>query len=333
MRWERIFRTRTLCAVLIALGLPIFVLRPDIIHLKDGGKIEGFLLSSDDEALVLRTAEGEKTIKTDQIANIEVGYSGVPVCYNVKSNPSTKVCPGNLNLIDSNRAVFATGSGNLQTEEIQLSEVFYLEIKKIDITQKIIPYLRQGAVLSFHTTKGIVSGRVVQAEGESITVTQGDANIELKEGDLESAVFLGPGSGLNEGFRLSYLLPGYHQIHRGNRLRGWLFIGSLIFCGAIGGREYLLAQSAGGRASGDPTFLLFNNQSYFQEFQKHQRNQAVIGGIAAVIYSVHLLDVARWSPNPDFFAQGAGLSISVTASATGAYPLDRQQELSLTILF
>ena len=91
-------------------------------------------------------------------------------------------------------------------------------------------------------------------------------------------------------FRYRDLYPGVPQYGIGNRGKAYgMFAGfHLALLGVL--LEFRAAEAASDAAASDPAVFLFNNTTYLEQFEAHQRNQMILGGVAGLVYLWHVVD-------------------------------------------
>ena len=94
----------------------------DMVVLKNGQVLIGSYLSEDDRKIKFQVFNEVKTITKSDISSFELGYSGVPVCYQLQSKWS-QTCGDVIHLLDKNKMVLGKGKGLLEKEELQLKDL------------------------------------------------------------------------------------------------------------------------------------------------------------------------------------------------------------------
>ena len=243
------------------------ILYADIIHLKDGSKFDGFFLSMEGEYFLFQTASGEKRVQADSIDRLEIGYSGVPVCF-VESG--RKECPGVLHALNSDRMVIGKGRGFLERESIALGDVSFIEFQKERENQKVLPVLSSGIKIHFLLEESKVSGKIRDIRNEQAVFQDEDA-VSVKEGDIHGGLFAAPMMELSEGLRFFHIVPGWHQFRRGDTMRGFSILGGLFALGLGLYSEYASGEAVVKQAAGAPEVMLFNfSDGYKARFDSHQ---------------------------------------------------------------
>ncbi len=291
-------------------------LKADIIYFRDGTNMEGLFVTIDQGILIFRTLEEEKQFPFSEITKIEVGYTGVPLCYTTRELSHEKTCPGRLHRLENGQMIIASGIGFLERSEVSLDDIIFLEFRKSKDDQKMLPHLSPGIKLTIERADGsLATGVIASVSSETLELQKSNGDIlSFREEDLAGARYVSPVERLDQGFRFVYLFPGWHQIQRGNFWGGMTIIGGFGMFAAAGAAEYSAARKVNSNASSDITFLLFNTHSYYDEFAKHQNNQRYIGAAAGLLYLFHLFDVFRWAPSPGFFTAQVNYTYSVAGS-------------------
>ncbi|MBK8398857.1 MAG: hypothetical protein IPL26_26865 [Leptospiraceae bacterium] len=252
----------------------------DMIILKNGQVLIGRYLSEDDRKVKFQTFNEVKSISKSEITSFELGYSGVPVCYQFQ-NKWTKVCGDVIHLLDKNKMILGKGDGLLEKEELQLKDLKLISLTKSKKEDRFFYILRPGLNVTLKSNGELITGEIESVTSDTLSLKTTKNSLALKEADIEEISWKGA-ERMSFSF-LRYTVPGLFQFQEGRRFKG-LLIGFLFF-GFIGGigAEYSAAQNA---LNNDTDFIIINNSIYIgsnifpnPEFEKHVRgmNYAIAG--------------------------------------------------------
>ncbi len=286
-------------------------LHADMIRLKDGTVYQGKFISNSGDETIFQTADGEKRIPSSSIDHVEVGYSGVPLCYATKDTPRT--CGAVLHKLGPDRAVIATGAGNTERKEIPADEIVFLEFEKKS-DEKALAVLQKGAAVKLKMGDGTVEGRVNETKDGSLELQMKDGTSrQITEADITSGG-LTRSPFLDGSWNAMALIPGYPQLQRGENWKGYGIMGGFGLFATVGLVEYLNAEAVDARAQSDFRFKYFYDQTLVKEFQAHQQNQLYMGIAAGFLYAYHLYDYFNWdgpSSAPKAPAPGVSLELDL----------------------
>ncbi len=303
-----------LLAALAWLPAPV---RADILQLEGGEKIEGFYSGEVGDRVIMILWDGSRReVPTANVKRLEMGYTGVPLCYGLRGNEDAEElrCNVLLHKVTNDRMVIAEGPGYTTLTEIPLEDVAVAQLRRRADFQRLAPVLRPGLRVRAQDRNGAeISGEIVDVSdagvrlrdeaGEerlvredqvalmAITKTETEQKPDpLREPEGETEKQPDEPEIASRRFSAWDLYPGIPQYRAGERLLGAAIAAS--FHVMLGGfyLEFRAAEDAATRADSDPTVLLFNNTTYLEDFQRHQRNQTILGGLVAAVYFWHLTD-------------------------------------------
>ena len=318
-----------LLTVAVALSpLTVAPLQADLLRLKSGEELEGFYIREVDGVVEFKLADGtDREIPADEVANLEMGYTGVPLCYRTKEKPDEEVCNVLLHKIEGNQMVIADQRGYLSLRKIPLHTVRTAELNRVGEFQKIAPLLQKD--LKIRATQAqdqsppdgeapsdgetppdgeapqqdsTVEGEIAEIRGDRVFIRDSNGELrEVEDGRIQLVAFQGPPKApeAEREFRFSDLYPGVPQYGSDQRNLAYGIFGSFHFALLGFLFEYNAATQASAKAQSDITVLLFNNTTYLEEFNRHQRNQAMFLGIAGLVYIWHVVDWFYLGPPPD----------------------------------
>lgn len=282
-------RGKTVLAIgsFLLLLAPLAALWADTIKLKDGTVIQGKFIGNSGDVTIIRTAEGEKRIQSDKIEQVQVGYSGVPLCYATKDKKRT--CGAVLHKLGPNKAVIATGDGNTEREEIPAEEILFLEFDKRS-NEKAVAVLQQGASVKLKTGDKTVEGKVQKKADGGVEIKMKDGTSrKLTEEDITGGIVT-TSPFLSGQWNYLALIPGYPQIQRGQTPKGYAIMGAMGGFGLVGLVEFMNAEAVDAQAQSDFAFKFFNDQTLVKQFEAHQANQLYMGVAAGLLYLYHFFD-------------------------------------------
>lgn len=267
----------------------------DLIHLRNGKVIEGFFLNQEGGNLVFETFEGKVRIPASNVKKMEVGYTGIPVCYTMENGDEN--CNALLHQAGPDEMLIVTERGSLKRNMVPSKRIEKITFEKEKDDQKLLPHLSRGVGIRIHIDGLPLQGTVESMRGNELTVKRSDQTLvtvgeqHLNEGELYAPERIPPPE---KRFRTMNLLPGVSQTIDGDYWTG----GAILFSMAVlGGGIYSEFQSASGlddAAMSDPMFLLFNQGDYQSRFESHKQNQTALGGVMLLVYLYHLYDVEIW---------------------------------------
>ncbi|HMW06130.1 MAG TPA: hypothetical protein PK079_16965 [Leptospiraceae bacterium] len=263
-----------------------------MVILKNGQVLIGSYLNEDDKKIKFQVFKEIKTIAKSDISSFELGYSGVPVCYQLQ-NKWSQTCGDVIHILDKNKMVLGKGAGLLEKEELQLKDLKKITLKKSKKEERIFFILRPGLNLTVSANGKNYTGEIQSVNFETMSIKTKSETVSFKENDVEEVSWQGS-SKASLAF-LRYVVPGLFQFQEGKRFKGillgFLFLG---FAGAIGA-EFSAAQSA---LNNDTDYIIINNSLYIgsnifpnQQYDKHIRgmNYAIAG--LTLVYLYHSYEV------------------------------------------
>ncbi len=268
------------------------VIQADMVVLKNGQVLIGSYLNEDDKKIKFQVFNEIKTISKTDINSFELGYSGVPVCYQLQSKWS-QTCGDVIHLLDKNKMVLGKGNGLLEKEELQLKDLKKIILRKNKKDERFFFILKPGLTITLKSNGKTVMGEIQSVTTDTISVKTKTESIAFKEMDVEEVSWQGSQKVSLSFFR--YVVPGLFQFQEGKRFKGillgFLFLG---FAGAIG-TEFISAQSA---LKNDTDFIILNNNLYIgsniypnQEYEKHIKNMNYAIGGLSLVYVFHSYEV------------------------------------------
>lgn len=348
--------------------LPWAPLAADLLHMKNGDELEGFYVREADGFVEFKMADGtDRKIPADEVKRLELGYTGVPLCYSTRAKPEEKVCNVLLHEIRDDKMIIADQKGYTRLRSIDIYDVGFAELNRVGDFQKIAPLLTKdlkvratrardrteasengsdgsagdggdaesgepgqsetGDASDPDTKPGesngedptdvagengsatpgedgqanqpdpddIIEGSVAEIRGDRVLIRDENGELrEIEDGRIQLVAFQGPPESERprpeREFRYSDLYPGIPQLGSDQRMKGYGLFGGFHFALFAVLWEFRAAQEASAAAAGDPTVLLFNNTSYLEQFERHQRNQMMFGIAAGLVYAWHLVD-------------------------------------------
>ncbi|MEQ9366747.1 MAG: hypothetical protein RIF32_21085 [Leptospirales bacterium] len=364
---------RLSCAALLAFAVastsPAFA---DLLHLKNGEELEGFYIREADGLVEFKLADGtDRKVPSVEVKRLQLGYTGVPLCYSTRAKPEEKICNVLLHEIRGEEMIIADQKGYVSLRSVNMYDVGFAELNRVGDFQKIAPLLTKNLKIRatrsqapemdperapgedgaskaaagetdqkpgegeasptdpLASTEGgenqtgekndIVEGSVAEIRGDSVLIRDESGELrEIEDGRIQLVAFQGPPESERprppREFRYSDLYPGIPQMNSDQRTKGYALFGGFHFALFAVLWEFRAAQEASAAAEGDLSVLLFNNTSYLEEFERHQRNQMMFGLVAGIVYAWHLVD---W-----FYAGNSGGPVGAQESKRPAILLD-----------
>ncbi|WCL47996.1 hypothetical protein [Leptospira sp. GIMC2001] len=316
---------RTIHFRLIFIFIPILSsnIWSDVILLKNGKTIEGKYIESDDNWLVIDNFEKLIRIQSNQVQSMDVGFSGIPICYKLKNN-SDKNCNGILHFLSRNKMVIAQGSGYMEALEIPISEIDNFQIQINKKNDQLSRYIRSGIILRISlTNKDIIIGkylkttdRILQFQVENETKKIPENQIQLVEYESDFHI--------DENMQyVKYLLPGYSQWQRQSKAKGALLMGMSTISLLGIGYEYNQAMQSSKR---EITYIPVNNQlvgtnslSNNSKFDGHIRNMNILSGVLLICYIYNTYDIV-YDSNDSYGNRENLSSIQFTSELKQRFP-------------
>lgn len=281
-------------ALVASVLLASATLHADVLRLRSGESVEGFYQSEESGIISFVKITGEKmTIPSEEVENLEFSQSGIPICYTLKTSAERR-CEALLGSVSSDGFVIAEGKSKRSVRKIPLDDMLSYQLRKVADYQKIGPYLAldKKAVLVTNTGEKL-AGKVLETVPDGVIVRDaGGSNHTVQESSIASADV----NMVTVPFRwfdLNNVIVGRPQMQSGRVWMGRSLMGGFVGMWTGFVYEYYLASAMTKKAKGDPTVLLFNNQSYFKEFQAHQNGQRYFAAGALAIYAFHWFDLYR----------------------------------------
>ena len=264
----------------------------DMVVLKNGQVLIGSYLSEDDRKIKFQVFNEVKTIAKSDISSFELGYSGVPVCYQLQ-NKWSQTCGDVIHLLDKNKMVLGKGKGLLEKEELQLKDLKKISLRKNKKDERFFFILRPGLSVTMQSNGKTITGEIQTVGTDTISIKTKNESLVLKEMEVDEVSWQGSQKVSLSFFR--YVVPGLFQFQEGKRFKGillgFLFLG---FAGGIGA-EFSAAQSA---LKNDTDYIILNNNLYIgsniypnAEYEKHIKGMNYAIGGLTLIYLFHSYEV------------------------------------------
>lgn len=322
----------------------------DLLILKSGEELEGFYVREADGMVEFKLADGsDRNIPRDDVQRLQLGYTGVPLCYSTRQKPEEKICNVLLHEIRGDQMIIADQKGYVSLRSVDFYDVGFAELNRVGDFQKIAPLLTKNLKIRATRAKEreadpentgeqtgdpekngegenpdsdpdqkpptdggetkdpekkpgepaseseIVEGSVAEIRGDRVLIRDESGQLrEIEDGRIQLVAFQGPPESERprpaRDFQYSDLYPGVPQLGSGQNAKAYGMFGGFHFALFAVLWEFRAANEASAAASGDLSVILFNNTSYLEEFERHQRNQMIFGIVAGLVYGWHLVD-------------------------------------------
>lgn len=283
-----------------SMALPVFPLlfmfvpwavHADIIYLRDGTRVEGLFQYQEGSNFIFETFDGKVSIPSKNIVRMEMGYTGIPICYSTKDGKVKNNCNAILHLLDDDEALIVNERGSLKRTSVDPDDISFLEFRKEKPGQRVITLLGPGVGIKTVVGGKTINGAIEEVdEGELLVEQEDGEKVSLMEESLRSGVLYIPEKKLYFDFQYSDIIPGYSQYAHGEYFKGSAILGGLVIFGAGLAAEYQATVALSSQAMNDPAFLIYNDPSYKKQFETHKQNQAMFGFALAAVYGYHLYD-------------------------------------------
>ncbi|NCN09838.1 MAG: hypothetical protein GW938_08340 [Leptospira sp.] len=277
----------------------------DIVILKSGKTIEGKFIETNSNYTVIDNFDRKIRIQNNDIDSMEVGYSGISICYQLKDQDEN--CNAKLHLLSQGKVVLVSGKGYLEVLELDSSD--FLNIKgNIDPREdSITKHIRTGIGLEIiDGNSNSIKGKLISiSEDAVLTLESEDSEIILvSDKEIKSFSYYSPAwFHFPKSDNLVQIVPGLPQFYKGDTWKGTtlMSLGALTFVGAI--FEYNNAQKS---ASSQVTYIpvgsqlvatsAFNNS---KSFEMHKQNFQILTAGFLLIYIYHFYDLYANYPEPE----------------------------------
>jgi hypothetical protein len=268
----------------------------DIILLKSGKTIEGKFIESNEQYTIVDNFEKKINIPNSQIDSVEVGFSGIPVCYQLKSNPY-KNCKALLHILSESKVVIVYGKGYLEILEKEPLEFQLISIIPDIKRDRLSKHIKPGVGIKLILDNSIsVSGFYSESDLNKLKIENPDGKVyfieekEILEAEYDSSLnrYLSPNN------FLIGLVPGLPQFLHGKTKKGGILMGSGFLLGASAIMEYNNAKKS---SQNSEVYLPIGNQLIVTNsvgtnttFQRHKSNFQLLTVGFAALYIYHFFD-------------------------------------------
>lgn len=316
MNWFKVSKKTTIFIWMLFIS-PVCLLA-DLAILNDGTRLGGYYLKEVENGILFKTLNGEQIkILSSELKKLEVGYNGSNMCITEK-NKNTKNCDSLFYKIDKDSIVVAEGEGFLKLRKIPIKDVKKFELHKSEYRpEQLAAKIPRNKNFEFHYEGKKIQGKVLSQKDKKINIKTKDGKIkQLDSENIKLAVYKPDLQKELWDIPWRYLYPGIYQYEQGNTYTGYGLGGGFALSIAGFLVEYQAAVAAASAASGDLTVILFNNDSYLAEFNRHQDMQKLFILGASSIFIYNLIDYLYLdsSESAELFPKypGSSLFISVT---------------------
>ncbi|MBX7058011.1 MAG: hypothetical protein K1X75_08080 [Leptospirales bacterium] len=296
-RWQDARVLAALCGLLLAALWP-GALAADLLRLRSGQSISGFYVEEKEEGVVfVDTSGAERLVPRSEIENLTMGYSGAPVCYQLRDSDQ-RHCDAILHDVDENKLVIAEGDGYTNLRTIPMEQLASAELTRAQEFQRFSSVLSPGVRVRLQSGNTHIEGVVTGVQAGAVVVQDSRGNEQTLPDDGVAALVVEPHQ--EPGFEFPdfwALAPGVNQLGGGRNLQGYTMLGGSALAWSLFFIEYRAAVAVSQRAASDPTVIFFYNTAYRGEFQRHQNNQRLLGAAGILLYAWHVVDLWLWQPS------------------------------------
>jgi hypothetical protein len=269
----------------------------DIILLKSGKSIEGKFIESNEQYTVVDNFEKKIQIQNSQIESVEVGFSGIPVCYQLKDNPS-KNCKALLHILSESKVVIVYGKGFLEIiekepQDFQLIQIFP-NVKRDYLSKHIKAGI--GINLKLENSNSLSGIFISKEVNDKLKMENQDGSIffvlekEIVEAEYNSSLNR---NNLTKNGLIGFI-PGLPQFLQGKTQKGAILMGFSLFTGVGAIYEYNNAKNT---AQNSEIYLPIGNQLVVtnslgsnSSFQRHKSNFQILTVGFVALYLYHFFD-------------------------------------------
>ncbi len=283
---EKLLRLRFLFFLCVYLFYCTSFIFADTIKLKSGETLNGKFISENQDKIVFDTFKEKLTIDKKNIQSVELGYSGIPVCYKLSYNP-VETCNDLLYSFTQDEIAFVVDSGS-NIKKYKHIEVNFIKLTQQNAGSDILAKIPGGIKIKItNTSDEEIEGKIESVNPNQIEIIKKSGeNVTLTAGDIQILYWESEGLMVKTKNVVKYTIPGFVQFDY-NKPKSISLIGLTLFFGAAAYMEYNAAQKALNNNTniipvGDyfivgNNFLPSNNYIY----HKNRMNMA-IGGLVAV---------------------------------------------------
>lgn len=274
---------------------------PDVIYLKNKKFIQGLVISTDDNYLILYNYEKYLKIPLDSIESAEMGYGAILVCLEIEKKSQ---CNYKLHYLHKNKALVLKSNAGLELEEIPIQKITKITWNKKLPHEKPLAHFEKGFLLSIQTPKSKILGILQNFDASTELATfldiSNNESITIQTQSILSIQWESESQRVPEEKNLRNLysfLPGYPQWQRQEYTKSILLFSGTFIPGIL---SYHYFQSARINASPDYQFFPIANQIYLYQKPKNlnYKQQLTLsrglGLLAVTIYFYHLWDAGTW---------------------------------------
>jgi hypothetical protein len=269
----------------------------DIVLLKSGKTIEGKFIETNSSYTVLDNFDRKIRIANNDIESMEVGYSGISICYQLKNKEEN--CNSKLHILSQSKVVIVSGKGFLDAVELDPSEFLHIKGKINPKDDSIIKYMRMGIGLEIEDVNSkFIKGKLISISEDGVLTLESELDeiFLIPDKSIKSFSYYSPAWFLfpkNDTF--VQIVPGLTQFNKGETWKGTtlMSLAAITLSGAI--FEYSNAQRT---SNTQVTYIPVGTQliatsafSNNKSFEMHKQNFQILTAGFILIYIYHFYDI------------------------------------------
>lgn len=280
----------------------ISCLYADTIKLKNGKTLNGKFISENQEEVTFDTFEEKIKIDKTTIQSIELGYSGIPVCYKLSYKP-VENCDDQLYSFTKDEIIFIVDNG-ADIKKYKPIGVSLIKLSRSGAGSEILTRLPNGIKIRIvKTSKEEVEGKIRSISPNQVQLSKKNGeSAKVSVGEIQTVYWESGGVLTKTADVLKYTIPGFVQF-KYNKPKSLSLMGLwLLFAIAIP-IEYNAAQKAlDNNVNIIPVgdyFMVVNNALPSNNFQFHRNRMNIAIAGLSVVTAYHFYDVIFNSEDED----------------------------------
>jgi hypothetical protein len=269
----------------------------DIVLLKSGKTIEGKFIETNSNYTIIDNFDRKIKISNIEIDSIEVGYSGIPVCYKIKDEAEN--CKSKLHLLSQSKVVLVSGKGFLDAKVYNSNDLLSIKGSINSKEDSLTKYIRIGIGLEIvDSNSKSFKGKLISISDDGVLTLESpsDKVYNIPSKSIKTFSYYSPSwFKLSKIHPLVQIVPGLPQINKGEFWKGSALMGfgAVTFFGAA--FEYNNARNA---AKPEVSYLPLGTQlvatsafSNNKSFEMHKQNFQILTAGFILIYAYHFYDI------------------------------------------
>lgn len=269
----------------------------DIVLLKSGKTIEGKFIETNSNYTIIDNFDRKIKISNNEIESIEVGYSGISVCYQLKEEAEN--CKSKLHLLSQSKVVLVSGKGFLDAKEYNSSDFLSIKGSVSSKEYSLIKYIRIGIGLEIvDTNSKSFKGKLISISDDGVLTLESpsDKVYNIPSKSIKTFSYYSPSwFQLPKIHPLVQIVPGLPQINKGEFWKGSALMG--LSAATLFGAAYEY-NNARNTSSQEISYVPVGTQlvatsafSSNKSFEMHKQNFQILTAGFIIIYIVHFYDI------------------------------------------